>query len=244
MQLLTVNNAKTVKGEPLGWLTGIQYLPPAFQTKTFNTCPKASPLCKRFCLVNAGNLGHYPEARHRRLELLLEKPELYYEKLKVEIYELLRQAEKRNLKVAVRLNGTSDIIWESKKMHHILPRLMKEFPQVVFYDYTKIAARCTEAYKKKYGIENYKLTFSRSEVNHEDAVKLLGEQNVAVVFNVKKTKALPAMWEGTKVIDGDKSDLRFLDPKGVVVGLRYKNSTIPGAAATNAAAKQSTFIIQ
>jgi hypothetical protein len=33
---------------------------------------------------------------------------------------------------------------------------------------------------------------------------------------------MPKTFKGFKVIDGDKDDLRFLDPKGVVVGLYAK----------------------
>ena len=43
--------------------------------------------------------------------------------------------------------------------------------------------------------------------------------NYAVVF---KNKLLPVGYEGYPVINGDSTDLRFLDPKGVVVGLYAK----------------------
>lgn len=180
-----------------------------------------------------------------RLNLLLENPEIYFLKLVSEIHELTRLAKKKKMQLAVRLNGTSDIVWESKKMGRILPRLMELFPKVVFYDYTKMAQRCTAAYKKKHGLEKYWLTFSRSETNHAEAVRLLKKgQNVAVVFNKRKSQDLPTTWEGVTVVNGDKSDLRFLDPQGVVVGLRYKHTTRTGAAYLNAEAKQSDFIIR
>lgn len=170
---------------------------------------------------------------------------MYFLKLTSEIHELTRLAKKKDMTLAIRLNGTSDIIWESKKMGEILPKLMKLFPQVIFYDYTKMALRCTTAYKKKHGIEKYWLTFSRSETNHQEAIRLLHKgQNVAVVFDKKKSQALPAIWEGKPVIDGDKNDLRFLDPEGVVVGLRYKHTTRTGAAPLNTEARLSDFVIK
>jgi hypothetical protein len=88
---------------------------------------------------------------------------------------------------------------------------MREFKNVQFYDYTKIPGR--EKLPK-----NYHLTFSRSEVNENDCLNELQKgRNVAVVFDV-----LPTTWNGYPVICGDNDDLRFLDPKNVVVGLTAK----------------------
>ena len=42
--------------------------------------------------------------------------------------------------------------------------------------------------------------------------------NVAVVFR----KELPSTWNNVEVIDGDKTDLRFLDGRGKIVGLTAK----------------------
>ena len=83
---------------------------------------------------------------------------------------------------------------------------MMMFPQVQFYDYTKIPNRRNVP-------SNYHLTFSRSETNHQDVI--LSQNNVAVVFDV-----LPATYLGRTVIDGTETDLRFLDPQNVVVGLK------------------------
>ena len=66
---------------------------------------------------------------------------------------------------------------------------------------------------------NYHLTFSRSENNDKkcEMVLLMGG-NVAVVFR----NQLPKTWKGFEVVNGDETDLRFLDKKGVVVGLIEK----------------------
>ena len=42
------------------------------------------------------------------------------------------------------------------------------------------------------------------------------------MFGIKKTLPMPEIYEGLSVFNGDDSDLRFLDPKGVVVGLYAK----------------------
>jgi hypothetical protein len=52
--LLGVQNAKTSKGESLGYLTGIMYLAPANTVKGLNLCPFASSGCKAACLYSAG----------------------------------------------------------------------------------------------------------------------------------------------------------------------------------------------
>jgi hypothetical protein len=46
--------------------------------------------------------------------------------------------------------------------------------------------------------------------------------NVAVVFGIKKTLPMPEYYNGVQVFNGDESDLRFLDPKNVVIGLYAK----------------------
>jgi hypothetical protein len=96
------------------------------------------------------------------------------------------------------------------------------FPDVTFYDYTKIPNRDVA------NIPNYSLTFSRNEVN--DDVAWSQSLNVAVVFRVRKHDALPATWHGRKVIDADLTDLRFLDPVNVVCGLRPKGDTFDDAS--------------
>ncbi len=86
-----------------------------------------------------------------------------------------------------------------------------------FYDYTKILGR------KVSEISNYHLTFSAADGNDIDVTKAVAQgYNVAVVFGIKKTLPMPEDYVGMPVFNGDDSDLRFLDPKGVVVGLYAK----------------------
>jgi hypothetical protein len=125
---------------------------------------------------------------------------------------LVKKAEKQGLVPCVRLNGTSDIGWEG-----VANDLMAEFSNVQWYDYTKIQARMMRYLEGKMP-SNYHLTFSKSENNWDKCLEVLKHGgNVAAVFN-----KLPETFMGYAVIDGDKSDLRFLDPFNVIVGLKAK----------------------
>jgi hypothetical protein len=111
----------------------------------------------------------------------------------------------------VRLNTTSDISWENYN-------LFEKFPMLQFYDYTKIQKRALKFARGEYPA-NYHLTYSLNEDNYDKAVEVLNEGgNIAVVFR----KDLPQTFMGKKVVNGDLHDLRYLDPKNVVVGLKAK----------------------
>jgi hypothetical protein len=95
--------------------------------------------------------------------------------------------------------------------------IFEAFPNVQFYDYTKVLGR------KVQGISNYHLTFSAADGNDGDVTKAISQgYNIATVFGIKKTVPMPELYLGTPVYNGDESDLRFLDPKGVIVGLYAK----------------------
>lgn len=213
-KLLTIENAKTTKGENLGYLTGILYLAPA-NGAGVNVCPKASAGCVSLCLFSAGR-GRFEEIKKARIEktkLLFSNRAYFLSCLRNDIHALIRKAKRENLKPAVRLNGTSDLPF--------LPiTLAREFPDVQFYDYTKMPFKIGDVRTR---IPNYHLTFSRSENNWDDCLKILRNGgNVAVPF-----LEVPETFEGFEVIDGDLHDLRFLDgKKGVIIGLKYKK--IPG----------------
>jgi hypothetical protein len=220
-KLLSVSNdAKTVKGESKGFLTGICYMSPANESglrhsngSEVNLCPFATTGCKKACLYTAGRAGIFPKinlARNARTRAYVSDYKSFCDTLAREIAALVRKAKKLDLTPCVRLNGTSD-------QPKLALELAKRFPEVQFYDYTKIP----EPWKRTRS--NYDLTFSLSEENLSDALDALAHKiNVAVVFAVKRGHELPKQWNGYSVIDGDESDLRFADRKGVVVGLRAK----------------------
>ena len=219
MNLLSVgSDAKTIKGEKLGYFTGIQYLAPSNVSGVINTCPKASKGCRLACLFTAGRAGIFKkinEARIRKTLMFVNNRSDYFTALVKDINSLIKKAGKANYTPCVRLNGTSDIKWENEKID--TQTIMEKFSSVQFYDYTKDFARMMDFLTGKMPT-NYHLTFSRSESNQKEVEQVLkAGGNVAAVF-----KELPETYLGYKVINGDESDLRFTDEKNVVVGLTAK----------------------
>jgi len=223
-QLLSVSaDAKTVKGQKLGILTGILYLAPA-EISGYNVCPKSTNGCREACLYSAGRAGVFPmitEARIRKTKQFKENRDWFMEMLQRNIKSLVRKAEKKGMIPAVRLNGTSDIMWEKEDVivdgiNH--QNLMTAFPNVTFYDYTKVANR-----RQAIALPNYHLTFSLAENNDSEAVKAIHNgYSVAVVMNLGKNDPKPLRWKGFPVINGDESDVRFNDPVGHIVALTAK----------------------
>jgi hypothetical protein len=230
MTLLTRGNPKILKGESQGYLTFILHLAPA-SLSGYNTCASATPGCKMACLNTAGR-GGIPNARPvtvqgrqgtmtvsnviqaariRKTVWFFQDRAGFMAQLLKEIRAGIRYAQKMGLIPVFRLNGTSDIRWESVGVDGAR-NVMELFPDVQFYDYTKMVNR-------KDLPANYKLTFSLAETNDLQAFAALGAGlNVAAVFK----GGLPETFMGRRVINGDESDLRFLDPVGVVVGLKAK----------------------
>ena len=209
------SNPKVKKGntKDSDYITTIMHLRPV----STRICPYQDiAKCKTACLNTAGLGGVYPsiqKSRQAKTDLFLNERDTFMAMLYKDIEKFVRFCEKKNKKPAVRLNGTSDIQWETIKHEGVTA--FEKFPQVQFYDYTKIPTR------KISHIPNYHLTWSYSEANQKYANyfdKL--KYNNAVVFS---SKTLPPMFKGLRVIDGDKTDMRFLDGnKRVVVGLKAK----------------------
>lgn len=220
--LLSVSSdAKTIKGETLGFLTGILYLAPATTTK-WNTCPMAKlAQCDVACLNSAGRgaFSSVQQARVNKTTWFFTERNSFMQQLVVDIAKLIKKANKQGLKPLVRLNGTSDIQWESVAFTDTdgieYVNIFAAFPDVTFYDYTKIANR-TEL------PSNYDLTFSYSGVEGFQPFvtkALLNNMRMAVVF--RKEQDIPMTFKGIRVVSGDKSDVRHLDDK-VIVGLYAK----------------------
>ena len=202
-------DAKTRKGSPNGYLTGILYLAPS-NMSGINTCPSASQGCAAACLFTAGRGVMYPVFKARIIKTLAFyfDRERYIATINKSIKQLRTKAKNKGMTPIVRLNGTSDILWER------VTNIIQSHPDIQFYDYTKIASRF-----KTDRPANYDLTFSLHETNSSQAqdVLRLGAR-VAVVFRDE----LPIEFFDAKVISGDDTDLRFLDPSGVIVGLKAK----------------------
>jgi hypothetical protein len=239
--LLNVDaNAKTIKGQSRGFMTAILYLAP-HDTSGTELCPTADLAgCAATCLNTAGRGGMAPgnatftasngqelpdntvqRARLRRTELFNTNRPEFMRVLVSELERAKRLADTVGLTLVVRLNGTSDVRFESipcERAGVTYSHIFAAFDAIQFYDYTKIPNRRIS------DIPNYTLTFSYSHRPEfarivAAAVRHYGERvNFAAVF----AKALPAHFLGRRVIDGDASDLRFLDRRGVVVGLVAK----------------------
>ena len=227
--LLTKSSTKTLKGEKFGWDTHILYLSPHKQNRHGkNLCPKATAGCSAACLYTAGRgrFSTVQRARMNKTELFLTQRKWFLEKLYKELTNIdSKDAGAEGIvpllgakRQCVRLNGTSDIPWENIKWKGM--NLFEHFHNLQFYDYTKDPKRVLN---NKYA--NYHLTFSRSEENNNTCLDILNTgNNVAFVFAkdtykdvINKGKFLK--WD---VIDGDESDLRFLDRNGVIVALKSK----------------------
>lgn len=238
MGLLAIDgNAKTVKGQKYGVLTGILYLAPNTQSGVMNTCPNAEQAgCINACLYSAGRgkFNNVQAGRIRKTVYLHTSPNAFMNELARDIAKVVAKARKLGATPMIRLNGTSDILWERKsftmdektaqylaKYHGMETKvaydnIMSLFPDVQFYDYTKLAGRFM------YGLPaNYDLTFSYSGVStYQRQVSMALKQGarMAVVFRDK----LPEVFMGMPVVDGDEHDIRPYNPEGVVVGLKAK----------------------
>ncbi len=218
-KLLSTANPKIQKGTKLGYLSFILHLAPA-DVSGYNTCPKATAGCKAACLNTAGRGGMFKkgattnmiqEARKRKTRYFFEDRAGFMADLKQDIEKAIRFAERKGLKPVFRLNGTSDLSWEKYEVADG-KNIFELFPTVQFYDYTKVPKR------KVASFDNYHLTFSQADGNGKDADWAMSQNmNVTVVFD-----KIPTEYKGKPVFNADDTDLRFLDPKGVVLGLKAK----------------------
>lgn len=216
------NDAKTTKGNGDQYMTAIMYLTP-WKSAGINTCPMAEQAaCKDACLNTAGRgqMDSVQEGRARKTRWYASDREGFMTQLVADLVVFTRRQHRNGIQPVVRLNGTSDIRWELVPVVRdgiAFPHVFAAFPEVQFYDYTKIPNR------KVGDIPNYHLTFSYSGSNPAYAkhvqTAIANGLNIAVVF---RTKRLPETFLGLPVHCGDNDDLRFLDPRQCVVGLYAK----------------------
>lgn len=221
------SNTKLAKNDVITY--GLS-LSPYDQSGIGNTCAHASPGCAAACLNDSGLGSVFPTIQLGRIAktvVFYQAREWFLERLAHEIE--LKQRAADGADIAIRLNVFSDIPWE-----RIFPELFARFPNVNFYDYTKNPKRAGQL------LPNYWLTFSRSETNETQALrKLNAGVNVSVVF----ADDLPKRWNGFTVVEGDQTDLRYLDPRGLargyVIGLSLKSAN----NSTRFAAIESGFAV-
>ena len=214
-KLLSTANPKIQKGTKLGYLSFILHLAPA-DLSGRETCPKRTAGCTAACLNTAGRGGMFKKgentnmiqkARIRKTVAFFFDREQFMKDLYQDIVKAKKFAEKQGLIPVFRLNGTSDLSWEKYEVGTTGLNLFQLFPNVQFYDYTKVLGRKVAQYP------NYHLTFSKADGNDADVAKALAQgMSVVAVYD-----EIPA-----GVPSADETDLRFLDPKGVMLGLKAK----------------------
>jgi hypothetical protein len=207
-------NAKTSKNE---LTTFILYLAPSTLVDGFDLCPFASPECRALCLNTAGRgiFSNVQQSRINKTKFWGYFRENFYIQLGNELLKIHDQALKQDKKIAIRLNGTSDVDHLGLLLRYTGINFLDEFySDLIFYDYTK-----NINHVKKYKNSRYHLTFSRSECNDQQVEQAINlGANIAVVFR----NELPTTYKGLPVINGDLSDLRVFDPKQCIVGLVAK----------------------
>ena len=214
-KLLSTANPKIQKGTKMGYLSFILHLAPA-DLSGKETCPKRTAGCTAACLNTAGRGGMFKrgentnmiqKARIRKTQYFFNERDAFMFDLFKDIQKAIKFAERQGLTPVFRLNGTSDLSWEKYTVGTTDMNLFQLFPTVQFYDYTKVLGRKVAQYK------NYHLTFSKADGNDSDVAEALFQgMSVVAVYD-----AIPA-----GVPSADETDLRFLDPKGVMLGLKAK----------------------
>ena len=243
--IFSTDSAKATKASGYGYLNAIHYMAPFTLGGVGNLCPNASPECVALCLGQysgqaamvadiENGTNNVRESRKRKAQLFMASRAAYLNEVAREIVKVLAKAKRDGLAPCIRLNGSTDISWErirfdleAKTIAKLAPltgqlrrtngvTLLELFHWVQFVDYTKNANRLGKA------PSNLDLTLSYSARNSAECVKaLLAGHNVAMVFH----GGLPGSFAGFPVIDGDKHDLRHLDPKGgFIVGLSPKGN--------------------
>lgn len=198
------------------------YLAPA-NTSGYNVCSHSTKECRLGCLATSGRqaieifsgIDSIKNARIKKTKLFYEEPEYFMQWLIAEIKSAKAKAERKGFYFSVRLNATSDIDWQNVKVNGA--SIFEIFSDVQFYDYTKnvnkFIAKPT----------NYHLTYSFTGRNWNQSKVLLEKGfNVAMVFNTTKETELPTEYKGFKVINGDLTDYRIDDAKGIIIGLKWK----------------------
>ena len=218
----TTHSAKMLYSYNSGTETYCLYLAPSTMSGR-NVCPN-SEHCKDFCLNGSGHNksdilargesgSKINIARIKKTKAFFYQRELFVRTLIHEIESAQKRAIKNGREFAVRLNGTSDL--SPLAFTYQGKNILEWFPNVQFYDYTKVPSR--QKLLPRY--KNYDLTFSFDGYNWDECEKFLKKGGkVSVILHGKE---LPKKYKGFNVIDANGYDMRYLDPKSTIMGLHY-----------------------
>jgi hypothetical protein len=188
----------------------------------YEVCPMRTKECTKLCIHESGRNridvreNRINKSRIKKTKLFFEHREFFMKWLVDDITNAQKKAKDLGYHFSVRLNNTSDLSPESfyLDVDGVKKNILQIFPDVQFYDYSKVYKRAELV--KKY--KNYDVTFSYSGSNLQDCISMLNNNvRVAVVF-----KEVPDKFWGRKVINGDLYDMRYRDDKDVIVGLKFK----------------------
>jgi hypothetical protein len=215
-KLFSTKVGKILKGKGKGYYTiGLFLAPSTTARSTVDLCKCSTSECEKLCLNTAGN-GSYPSVQQGRINktiFFIDNQLEFMERLHTEITFHLRKAEKEGFTLCIRMNGTQDVLWEKIKLHGL--SIFEHFPKVIFYDYTKWPPR------KRNVPKNVHLTYSYTGKRGSKTIAgkfLLNGGNIAFVYD----GTMPKSWFGFPVLDGDTTDLRFLDRPGHAIALKAK----------------------
>lgn len=211
------NSSKHEKAYKFNEMVYTIYLAPA-KSSGYEVCPGRTKNCTEACLSQSGRniMDQGREiingSRIKKTRLFFEEKEFFMRWIIKEINKSEQMAKDQEFRFSVRLNNTSDISPEDFELEGI--NILEIFPDIQFYDYTKVPERVQLLSK----YDNYDLTFSYNGQNMDTCKQMLSQGiRVAMVFD-----KVPDQYMGYKVVDGDKYDMRYLDPKDCIVGLKYK----------------------
>ena len=235
-------SSKLMKNQKIsGHYTYIIYLAPA-NTSGHNVCPFSTPECRNGCLATSGRAAmeiisggsRIQQSRVKKTNMLCTNPAFTIALISAEIDRAKAKAARDGFAFSVRLNGTSDVDYTKIKIDG--KNIFELHPDVTFYDYSK------NRFKFNNLPSNYHLTYSYTGRNWKYCEDLLSKGfNVAMVFNYPKKQPLPTQYKGYTVINGDITDLRIDEGKGIIVGLYWKNIA---DKQLNNTVKKSIFCIQ
>jgi hypothetical protein len=224
-------SSKIAAGESVDVLGAVLYMMPA-NASGREACPGRSAGCTAACLAEGTgrmSMSDSQRARRRRHASFYADRGRFLADLHTEIASHRASAIRAGKVPAIRLNGTTDLPWHRMRYTDhggtAWARIHDAFPDVRFYEYTKIA----------YGIQakgglpaNLHLTFSVSERDDAEVKArpyLDAGFGAAVVIDAPK-HAHPDVFsidgDTWSMVDGDAHDARFLDPAGSIVALAAK----------------------
>ena len=186
-----------------------------------NTCPFSTPACRAVCVSSTGK-GGLPAvkfARAVKTRFMQEYPVLF--RILV-MFELAKAVVKTGGHIMARLNCYSDVRWED-----FAPEFFT-LKGVDFYDYTKHPVS-----SRPVALPNYRVTRSATERTTVADIRLsvAAGETVAVMTQERiqywDKADVPTTWNGIPAVNGDATDDRFGDPRGVVVLLGAKGPAGP-----------------